>query len=331
MHDNISHVTFTGGVDPSNPEATSCNFGDGIMTDNSSNNTITRNTAIHNGPYSGIALVDASTHNTVSDNTVRDQTVANSVPDSDNDAATEASESFSNGTADSDDSGPCGPFGAVATGQGRLHQDIGIRMEGPGAADNVIRHNMVSGSMLDGISIFDNICAGNPFGVTPTPPNSGNLIIDNTSTGNGFAGPGENRDGIAVLEQGPGGVVCVPSDNSIVDNLSAGNARNGIFMAGRGSHNNTIEGNTVVDNGLGAPAPGTLPGDGIHLNGPSTGVGGVKLAGSIDNTIVGNVGHGNVNVDGFDGNTHCDNNNWANNAFVTVNMSCVDPSATVKP
>jgi parallel beta-helix repeat protein len=300
VHDNIAHVTFTGGVNPSNPEATACNYGDGIATDNSSNNTITRNTATHNGPYGGISLVDASTHNNVVDNTTTDQTVANSVP--------------------SGVPGPCGPFGANTVGEGRQYQDIGIRMEGPGAADNVVNHNFSARNDLDGISVFDNICPNNPYGVPPTAPNSGNLIENNTTTDNGFA-PGANRDGIAVVQQGPGGVVCVPSYNSIVDNLSTANARDGVFLAGRGSTGNTINGNTVQNNGS----------DGIHLNGPSTGTGGIALPGAVSNTITSNVGTTNKHDDGYDGNANCDANNWSANQFAHVNQSCVDPDAAIVP
>jgi parallel beta-helix repeat protein len=318
VHDNIAHVTFTGGVNPSNPELTACNYGDGIATDNSSNNTITRNTATHNGPYGGISLVDASTSNNVVDNTLTNQTVGNTVPDFDHD--NDATNPEGRTTSDADDSGPCGPFGAVATGQGREFQDIGIRMEGPGAANNVVNHNLATGNDLDGISIFDNICPNNPYGVPPTAPNSGNLVENNTTTGNGFA-PGANRDGIAVVQQGPGGVVCVPSNNSIVHNLSTGNARDGIFLAGRGSSGNTIDGNTVEHNGS----------DGIHVSGPSTGTGGIPLAGAVNNTITSNVGTTNTHDDGYDGNPGCDNNNWSANQFATVNQSCVDPSATVRP
>ncbi|HWG73513.1 MAG TPA: right-handed parallel beta-helix repeat-containing protein [Acidimicrobiales bacterium] len=331
VHDNISHVTFTGGVNPLDPEATACNWGDGIATDNSSHNTITHNTAIHNGPFGGISLVDASTSNTVSDNSTSDQTVANSVPDTDND--NDATNPETRATGDSDDAGPCGPFGANTTGPGREYQDIGIRMEGPGAANNVVTNNKVTGSDLDGISIFDNICTNNTRNVPPTAPNTGNLVEHNTVTDNGFA-PGAYRDGIAVLQQGPAGVVCVPSDNSIVDNLSSGNSRDGIFMGGRDSHNNTINNNTVVNNG----SPGSS-GDGIQLTGPSsytiTNPDGSKtvvpLDGSNHNTLIGNVGHGNLHDDGFDGTPGCDSNNWANNIFVTVNQTCVDPSATVVP
>ncbi|HWF36436.1 MAG TPA: right-handed parallel beta-helix repeat-containing protein, partial [Solirubrobacteraceae bacterium] len=62
---NVAHVLFSGGVDPTNLEATPCDYGDGVLTDNSNNNLIQNVTATGNGPFDGIALVDASNYNKV--------------------------------------------------------------------------------------------------------------------------------------------------------------------------------------------------------------------------------------------------------------------------
>jgi len=301
---NIAHVLLTSdGLNPAAPDyldrlyGLPCDYGDGIIVDGSTGNTITGNTAKGNGPFSGISLVGASSGNVVSKNSSLDNLVSNLEPD---------------GVT----SGPCGPFGAGATGQGRANQDIGIRIEGPGATHNLVTKNDSSGNQLEGISVHGNICPGNPIGVPPTAPNDYNVIDKNTTNKNGFA---DTTDGISVLSQGPAGIVCVASNTTITKNTSTGNARDGIFIAGRGSHDNTIEKNTVDGNGR----------SGIYLSGPTA----MRpppnprpaTPGAINNTITGNEGHGNTSFDAFDGNLTppCDNNHWTGNRFGTVNQTCI--------
>lgn len=308
VRDNIAHVLFTGGVNPQNPVDTPCDFGDGITVDNSSSNVISGNTASHNGPFSGIALVDNSDSNIVRNNTVTNNTVPNILGP--------------NAGPNAGSPGPCGPFGASGPGVGRPDQNIGIRIEGPGANHNVIQDNKVTDNLLEGIAIFDNICGTSPGngGPPPTPANDDNLILSNTVLHNGFTDVQRTppTDGIAILQQGPGGIVCVPSGNLIKGNTSSSNARDGIFLAGRGSHDNTVTGNTVKNNVQ----------DGIAVSGPSGGRRNgnpVTLPGSINNTLTNNVGRGNGRFDGADFNLTppCDNNTWAANKFTTVNQPCV--------
>ena len=90
-------------------------FGDGIAVFDSSNNTIRRNKVQHNGPFSGISLVNNSDNNLVDANTVQGNNI-----------------DF-----------PTGPM-----------QDIGIRVEGPGVNNNTVSNNKVEGSGLDGIQVF---------------------------------------------------------------------------------------------------------------------------------------------------------------------------------
>ncbi len=275
VHDNISHVLLSGGV-PGDPQSTPCNLGDGITTNDSSFNRITRNTVTHNGPFSGVSMVGRSSSNVVANNRSVDNSVSNVLP----------------GGAGS---GPCG----------REHQDIGIRVEGPGAKHNLVDHNVTNDNQLEGISLHGNVCASEPA-------NNGNLVLNNTVLRNGFA---DTTDEIAILQQGPAGVVCPSFGNTISGNVSSGNARDGIFVAGRNSHDNKIVGNTVRNNGN----------DGIELRGPSRDATGTLIPGSVNNLISNNVGTGNGSFDGADLNFNppCDNNTWTANRFETVNQACV--------
>jgi parallel beta-helix repeat protein len=289
VENNIAHVILTGGVDQTNPEATPCDYGDGIITDNSNNNLITKNTATNNGPFDGIALVDSSNYNQVTNNNSYNNDVSNIIA----------------GGANVGTPGPCGPFGAVTVGQGRPHQDIGIRIEGPGATHNVLANNTSTGNQLEGISIHDYVCPGNPAGVPAGTPNVDNLIVHNVVENNGYA---DNTDGIAVLSQGPPGTVCIPGDNTITNNTSDHNSHDGIMIGGRGSSGNVIRNNTADFNGN----------DGIQLTGPAAG-----LPGTINSLVAHNEAQGNGSFDAQDGNGNCTTNKWTNNSFMTVNPSCI--------
>jgi len=408
-HDNIAHVLLTGGVNPKSPVDTPCDFGDGIVVEDSNGNHLVGNTVAHNGPFSGLALVNDSNSNEVRGNQAINQTVQNMLPPGirnppDPETAvtitnkaltanvatlTAAAVTFrvndtvivsgvgapfdgtyvitavtgttfsyalvaanvvsaaATGSAvlQGDQNGPCGPFSATPTGEGRLNQDIGIRIEGPGADRNVVVGNQAVGNQLEGISIHGYVCFNGPLppGAQRGLPNTGNLVKGNSAVKNGFADVAnrEFQDGIAVLSQGPlGTVTCSSYGNTIIGNSSTGNARDGIFVAATGDNskpsNNTIKYNRVDNNGR----------DGIHLNGPFTvcplgaprnPTTGACLVpredrnGANNNTLVSNNGNGNGNNllpggighDGFDGNKNCDNNSWLANLFGTVNQACV--------
>lgn len=297
--DNVNHSVVSGIDYP-------CDLGDGITLSESRGNRILNNTVTKNGPYSGISIVGNSDANTVAGNNVFDNDIPNVQPD---------------GTT-----APCGaPFS-------RPNQDIGIRIEGPGADSNVVGNaslrtapspapletfpgNTVADNQLYGITIHGYVC--NPReGDPPGANNAQNIIRSNTVTGNGFAGPTEFGDGIAILSQGPVGTVCVSHTNAILSNTSDGNAQDGIFLGGRASSNNTVNSNAVNGNGR----------HGINVTGPTA-----TALGSINNSLVGNSGSGNgtnaaiagAKFDGFDGNPSCDNNGWHGNSFATVNQPCV--------
>lgn len=283
-----------------------CEAGDGILVQDSDDNVIDANTVRHNGPYSGIALVGDSDANTVSNNIVDD----NNVP---------------NAKQGSGKTGPCGaPFS-------RPIQDIGIRIEGPGADDNVVVANTVTDSAIAGISIHGYVC--NPpagSGIEAGDPNTGNQVLNNTVSGTGSATFSQDTlaDGIAVFAQGPLAVVCTSYGNTISGNTVFDNLRDGINL-NRGTHDNVVENNVVYDNGRhGLVLSGPPLNNGEPIIDPTTGQ---PYPGAFNNTLTANTGFGNgtnafftgPNYDGADFNPGCDNNDWSANVFATFNQPCV--------
>ncbi|HEX6538998.1 MAG TPA: hypothetical protein VF155_07450 [Candidatus Dormibacteraeota bacterium] len=336
VQDNIAHVDETGGVPGSNgnPQQNPCNFGDGILTDNSSNNVISNNVATHNGPFSGIALVDNSLGNLVTQNTASRQTVPNTIGLSANPTSYTP--------------GPCGPFGANIVGPGRPDQDEGIRIEGPGAQHNTVDNNSSWGNMLEGIAVHSHVCDSSPSfgGPPPTGDNSYNTVSNNQAFDDGndpFAAHMSN--GIALLQQGPAGVVCTSDHETLTGNTVYNNANDGIYLGGRdsgfnivtnnsahnnynngveliarsmesngnfqlGSNNDTITSNTVTANGH----DGFLDGLGATNNAYS------------QNTATGNHTNTTTFTTGYDAedvNTACDSNAWNADTFGTVSQSCI--------
>jgi parallel beta-helix repeat protein len=130
-------------------------FGDGIVINDSRDNTVRGNLVRRNGPFSGISLGPRATANEVAGNTVADNNMSH-VPFPD---------------------------------AGR--QTMGIRVEGPAASHNRIVGNTVTGSGCDGIVIL--ATCDNPDDEPPcvgTPPNEHNVIDGNTSSNNGTSGRG---------------------------------------------------------------------------------------------------------------------------------------------
>ncbi len=306
---NINHSTLTGTFNE-------CNFGDGIVANDSDNNVITGNTAQGNGPYGGITLVGDSDGNQVLSNFAYGQDVDNAHPN------------FVNSERPAGN-GPCGPFVPTVGTVGAIRQDIGIRVEGPGADNNRIIGNHSANNDAFGISIHGYVCHPAEGTQQQVQPNNGNNIVSrNNVVGNGFhaqfGGGPTVADGIGIPAQGPDVVVCVAHSNRITGNTVTGNAQHGIMLAGRGTHDNTISGNIVRNNGV------ARPGDGIRLAGPGgpTSTCGEVLTtpcpGAVNNTITGNSGSGNTEHDGHDGNPNCDNNAWTNNNFGTVFRGCED-------
>ena len=283
VRDNIHHDLITGAEDE-------CNLGDGITVVDSSENRIWDNEVTNNGPYSGISLVGNSDNNKVNRNNVHDNDVTNISP-------------ITGETA------PCGaPFS-------RPVQNIGIRIEGPGADGNEVVRNRVVNSAIGGITIHGYIYAP-PNGGPSQSPNTGNLIQANyvAETGRTTHTIDPLADGIAVLRQGPARVVSVSQGNTIDNNTVVDNFRHGVFLGNPTDPGpkpgNVVTGNTVLRNAV----------DGFRV-----------ANGSVNNTLSGNNGHNNVEHDAHDANPACDNNAWTNNSFGTVNQPCVSPAATVIP
>lgn len=259
-----------------------CLYADGIATFSSDGNVIERSRVVHNGPYSGIALVDDSDDNVVRANSVLDSFVPNRRAD-----------------------GSTGPCGLAPT---RPIQDVGIRVEGPGANRNRVEANLVSNSAIMGIAIHPHLCRP-PMG-PPQSPNTHNSIVRNTvhSTGARTIHEEALADGIGTHQLGPAAIACSAFDNTISENVSTGNLRDGISL-GPTATGNSITRNVVNNNAR----------DGIRLAGPPT----PAIRGATDNTLVENRGRGNGGRDGHDANANCDNNRWLRNQFATVNQSCV--------
>ena len=279
-----------------------CDYGDGIVTFNSSNNRIQRNWVHDNGPYSGISMVEeGSDGNLVRDNRVEDNNISNARPQN------------------PEQNSLCGATlpGTPGMQRGREIQNIGIRIEGPGASNNAVRTNQVTNNALVGISVHSYVCnpqPGDPRGVTQ--PNLHNVIDRNTVTGTGNETVNEDpyADGISLMAQGPiGNVTCGSDENTVMNNRVNDNRRHGVSVMAHNT-NNTVRRNQVNNNDR----------DGIF----------VATHGSVpasNNLLQENRGVGNGEHDGHDANPDCDANRWIANQFAVVNQPCVDRDAQVVP
>ena len=294
-----------------------CNYGDGITTVDSDNNVISNNVVTENGPYSGISLVGDSDGNLVSKNQVHENDLLNNgvVDEDGNPIWVLNGRHVPAGTPGATrPQSMCGAteVGTPGMGRGREVQSIGIRIEGPGADENVVDKNTVTKSGLAGISFHSYVAVAPAPNRPPEESNRFNVVSKNsvsltgvdTQTIDPFA------DGIASLASGPTGTITRPSDsNIIVKNKSFDNVRHGISI-GRLSFGNTVDKNHVTNNG----------GSGIWVAGPGTGNGDTR--GAYANTLTNNIGRGNAE-DGTDMNPNCGTNVWRDNKFTTVNQPCV--------
>lgn len=186
-------------------------FGDGITLQGSSKNRITGNTVRRNGPFSGISLVGACTDNEVSNNIVSDN---NMLP------------------------------GDVTNGR----QDMGIRIEGPGAGNNRILGNTVTNSGADGIVVLAT-CANPASGsCAGTPGNDHNEISKNMSHRNGTSGQGSGIRIFAVAQPVAG------THTTISDNVTNNNKTFGVAIDAAGAATpqptqNVAKGNKGRSNG----------------------------------------------------------------------------------
>lgn len=285
VHHNINHSALGGAIND-------CNFGDGIALVNSSGNRIVGNRIADNGPLSGVAMIYNSDNNEV----VRNQVADNNIR-----ARTPAEEPILCGTGD--DQGPMG--------NGREVQNVGIRVEGPGAENNRVANNDVTNNALAGIAVHGWVCGENDAGAPITSGNDNTTIQNNriSRTGETTGEIDPHAHGIALLATGPATVVCVSDAARIIGNDSSDNFGHGVFVGGRGSSDHQITANTVHGNGA----------DGIHLQAPAS----EEIPGVVDSRITGNNATGNTGMDGFDGTPACGSNMWRGNQLDDWNQACV--------
>lgn len=237
--------------------------GDGIAVFSSDGNRIVGNRVVHNGPWSGITLLgDAaagSSRNVIAGNVVRD----NNVPEFDDE------------------------------GEMSWKSDTGIAIEGPGATHNQILGNVVEGSGVHGILVKPACSMGYDIsaGCPGTVANDFNVIRGNKVSANGFGEPidwGPIGDGITLLAMGPA-EVRMPAHNTIEDNISHGNMRNGISLGG-GNGEELTDATWVT----GGEAYGCFRYENGDPDSPI--VDSPDLCGVNDNVVAGNITSGNGSV-----------------------------------
>jgi len=183
--------------------------GDGISAWNSSNNTFDSNLLVHNGPFSGIALVTGP-YNVVTDpaitatgNVIKNNLVFNSNVSVCNTAAGCQPRDPNTGLPITMPAPPTVPptvpppppvpfrvpKGALTTST----LDAGIRIEGPNETNTVVDHNVAKDSGIDGIFVMAS--CHNAFMAQTTPPtptcvgdvgDTGSIIKNNQSDHNGY-------------------------------------------------------------------------------------------------------------------------------------------------
>jgi len=190
--------------------STDGDFGDGITLNASSGNVIQGNTVRRNGPFSGVSLVGACTKNEIRDNIISDNNMLPGDPS-----------------------------------MGR--QDMGIRLEGPGANANKITGNTITKSGAEGICVLPT-CTDRQAGCAGTPGNESNEISRNMSHSNGTSGQGSGIRLFTVPQP------VAPSKTVITDNVTNDNATFGVAIDTVGSANpappkNKVSGNSGKGNG----------------------------------------------------------------------------------
>jgi parallel beta-helix repeat protein len=206
--------------------STEGDFGDGITINASSGNAIRGNTVRRNGPFAGISLVGACTKNEIRDNLISDNNMLPGEPS-------------------------------------RGRQDMGIRLEGPGANNNKVVGNTVTGSGAEGICILPT-CTDPQAGCAGTPGNESNEISENLSHKNGTSGQGSGIRLFAVPQP------VAASKTSITGNVTNDNVTFGIAIDAAGTANpgppkNKVTGNSGKGNGQFDGYDGNTPGCGSNV------------------------------------------------------------------
>ena len=206
--------------------STEGDFGDGITVNSSSGNIIRGNTVKRNGPFSGISLVGACTKNEIRDNLITDNNMLPGDPS-----------------------------------MGR--QDMGIRLEGPGANENKIVGNTVTGSGAEGICILPT-CTDPQAGCAGTPGNESNEITENMSHSNGTSGQGSGIRLFAVPQPVAASKTTI-TGNVTNDNTTFGIAIDTVGAANPGPPNNKVTANKGKGNGQFDGYDGNTPACGSNV------------------------------------------------------------------
>lgn len=111
---------------------------------------------------------------------------------------------------------------------GNAREDIGIRLEGPGAVGTKVDGNLVERNGLASIAVHSTR--------NTEPTNNDNTIANNTVIENGIGGGGS---GIIMLPNGAADFVTRPFSNTVKGNTARLNATDGIQVGG-GSKDNSI-------------------------------------------------------------------------------------------
>ena len=208
-----------------NVGTTEGNFGDGITVNESNGNVIRGNTVRRNGPFSGISLVGACSNNDIRDNVVAD---SNMLP------------------------------GDPSMGR----QDMGVRVEGPGANNNKIVGNTITASGAEGICILPT-CTNPQAGCAGTPGNEGNEISGNMSHNNGTSGQGSGIRLFAVPQPVAASKTTI-TQNVTNDNTTFGIAIDAVGTANPGPPKNKVTKNSGKGNGQFDGYDGNTPGCGSN-------------------------------------------------------------------
>jgi parallel beta-helix repeat protein len=276
LHDNNSNQFVA-----DNPDLGE--LGDGILILGSPDNRITNNDVRDNGPFSGISIVSETENQSVvgplpTGNVISRNVIAhNAVPD----VCTSEGTYFG---------GPCNPGEAV------FNQDIGLRIEGPGASFTTVSRNLITGSGREGLAVLNTFNRFTPPDAF-SPQNTDSVIVDNDITANGTS---EVITDPEVGQLGGDGIFVRCFVNSppqgcgtrtlIENNRVTNNPAHGIALGK--ARGNTVRNNRVVGNGFGSMTS--------YASDPPY-------------------------TDGFDLNVDppCDNNTWVGNILGTVNQPCV--------
>ena len=299
-----------------------CDLGDGIAVINSNKNVLQANTLVGNGPFSAIALVEDSNENAVLNNDIRDNDVMNETPGGEGTVCG----STANGPIPD-------PPPYCCDAHGRHSQDVGVRIEGPGAERNVVQNNRIRRSGLAGVLVTGFMLEmGGNNGSNVIRANTITLTAERTHNSTGDGPESYRGSGIQIHHSGPS-FIHVSHGNLVDGNTTSRNWGAGIEVTGPspgsgalGQFGNTIINNVANDNFL----------DGIHL-----------AEGTVKTTVANNRAHGNgkdqaavavineedpytqwLGRDGADYNPNCGSNTWWNNLFGTVNQRCVAAGGT---